>query len=25
MARGGANVWRRQLLKNLKWNPGEPN
>jgi len=25
MARGGENVWRRQLLKNIKWNAGEPN
>src|SRR2546423_6295781 len=25
MARGGANVWCRKLLKNIKWNPSEPN
>jgi hypothetical protein len=25
MARGGENVWRRQLLKNIKWNAGEAN
>ena len=25
MARGNANVWRRELLENIKWNSGEPN
>jgi len=24
-ARGGENVWCRQLLKDIKWNAGEPN
>jgi len=25
VARGGAGLWRRKLLKNIKWNSGQPN